>query len=72
MQEVWKSVELYVPARLRGDEITTYLDAQIRSIAHDTGEFIEQIKVVRSAAHSAQWRKVSAAYLCGPPQAFRR
>jgi hypothetical protein len=72
VEEVWKSVELYVPARLRGDEITGYLDAQIRSIAHDTGEFIQQIKVVASAEHCDQWRKLSASYLCGPPQAFRR
>ena len=70
MHEVWKSVELYVPARLRGEEITGYVDVQMRSIAHDTGEFIEQIRIVASAEHSAQWRKLTASYLCGPPQAF--
>ena len=35
MDEVWTTVHLLIPSSLSSSEVTEYLHAQIRSIAHD-------------------------------------
>jgi hypothetical protein len=70
MDEVWRTVHLFVPSSLTGSEVTEYLHAQIRSIAHDAGELIHQSRIGAGIDHSTGWHRWSVSYLPGPRGIF--
>ena len=67
MDEDWTTVHLLIPSSLSSSEVTEYLHAQIRSIAHDAGEFIHPIRIGAGIDHSNGWHRCSVSYLPGPP-----
>jgi hypothetical protein len=65
--QAWRTVELFVPCDLDNAEVTQYIHAQLRRIAHEGGEFIDQIAIGTRMVHSLTWQRYSVSYLPGPP-----
>jgi hypothetical protein len=63
----WRTVEMFVPCTLTDTERVTYIETQVRAIAHDGGEFFHGIVVRRSERHTISWMRCTVAYLSGPP-----
>ena len=66
-QGSWREVDIFVPDTLSSADQASYLDAQIRAIAHDGGEFVHGIAVRRTQPHTVGWKRCHVAYLSGPP-----
>ena len=67
MEEVWKTVHLFVPSDRTPSEVLIYLQEQINVIAHEAGEFVRQIRIGDGVDQVNGWHKWSASYLPGPP-----
>ena len=67
MEEVWKTVHLFVPSDRTPSEVLIYLQEQINVIAHEAGEFVRQIRIGDGVDQVTGWHKWSASYLPGPP-----
>jgi len=68
--EYWKSIEMMLPSTLSADDVRTYARDQIRIVASEAGEFVQQIRVGVGVDQSGGYTKWTASYLTGPPGEF--
>lgn len=66
----WKTVELFIPSDKTEDEVQRYLRNQIKVIAYQGGDFVEQFRVDAAINQSGGWHKWSVSYL--PNEKFSR
>ena len=70
MDQIWKTVDLFVPAAFTHREATEYVDSHIRSIA-EAGDFIQEIRHGAASRYSNDWYRWTS-YLPGPPTVFEQ
>jgi hypothetical protein len=70
MNPRWKTVDLFVPSTLTHQEAVDYLLTHLRTIAHEGGDFIHDVRLAPCARHSNEWDRWTASYLPGPPTAL--
>lgn len=63
----WKAVEVVLPVTVPSTQVSSHIDAQIRIIAYEAGDFVEQYRVGLEIARSGGYAKWSASYLPGSP-----
>lgn len=68
--QCWKSVELTLPDTLSPADVLAHAHAQIRIVASEAGEFVQQIRISVGVAHPDGYKKWTASYLTGPPGPF--
>ena len=66
----WKTVELFIPSDKTEDEVQRYVRDQIKVIAYQGGDFVEQFRVDAAINQSSGWHKWSVSYL--PNEKFSR
>lgn len=66
----WKSIDLMLPDSLSPADVLAQVRAQIRIVASEAGEFVEQIRIGTGVAHPEGYMKWTASYLIGPPGVF--
>jgi hypothetical protein len=66
----WKAVEVVVPVTVPSTQVSSHIDAQIRIIAYEAGDFVEQYRVGLEVARGGGYAKWSASYLPGAPGVF--
>jgi len=66
----WKAVEVVLPVTVPPTQVPAHIDAQLRIIAYEAGDFVEQYRIGLEIARSGGYARWSASYLPGPPGVF--
>lgn len=69
--EMWREIDIFVPARLGDAQSHEYVRRHLTQIAADTGEFVVDVRISPLPTSTDGWRKWAAAYLpsADPPVA---
>lgn len=70
MNNSWKAIEVIIPDHLSASEILHHINAQVRVIAAEAGEFVREVQVGVGTPHSERYLRWSASYLPGAPGKF--
>ena len=70
MPDSWKPVEVIVSDDMQLPQVIDQINARIRIIAGEAGDFVQRIRIDAAQPHSPGWRRWLVAYLAGPPGAF--
>lgn len=70
MRDSWRPVEVIVPEDMQMRQVIDQINARIRVVAGEGGDFVQRVRIDAVLHHSPGWRRWLAAYLSGPPGRF--